>query len=204
MFKEAIKQIKTAFILLILLTVLTGLLYPLAVTALAQLFFPEAANGSLIKHHGQTIGSRLIGQSFTATAYFWGRPSATTPYPYNGNASSGSNLGPSNPDLLHAVKGRIALLQQADPHNKQAIPIDLVTASASGLDPEISPFAAQYQVPRIAKARKIPEAAISALINQYRNKRTWGLLGEPRINVLQLNIALDNLRMKDDANATQS
>ncbi len=204
MFKEAINQIKTALILLLLLTVLTGLIYPLAVTALAQLFFPSEANGSLIKQNGQTIGSRLIGQSFTSAAYFWGRPSATTPYPYNGNASSGSNLGPSNPDLLNTVKGRIAQLQQADPQNNQVIPVDLVTASGSGLDPEISPFAAQYQVPRIAKVRQIPETEVYALINQHSKNRTWALLGEPRINVLELNIALDHLRMKHDANSPQS
>lgn len=204
MFKEAINQIKTALILLLLLTVLTGLIYPLAVTALAQLFFLSEANGSLIKQNGQTIGSRLIGQSFTSAAYFWGRPSATTPYPYNGNASSGSNLGPSNPALLNTVKGRIAQLQQADPQNNQAIPVDLVTASGSGLDPEISPFAAQYQVPRIAKVRQIPETEVYALINQHSKNRTWALLGEPRINVLELNIALDHLRMKHDANSPQS
>lgn len=204
MFKETIKQIKTALILLMVLTVLTGVLYPLAVTALAQLFFPAAANGSLIKHKGQTIGSRFIGQSFTAATYFWGRPSATMPYPYKGNASSGSNLGPSNPDLLNAVKERIAQLQHIDPQNKQALPVDLVTASGSGLDPEISPFAAQYQVPRIAKARQISEAEVSALINQYRKNRTWSLLGEPRVNVLELNIALDHLRMNHDANTPQS
>lgn len=194
MLKEAINQMKTALILLILLSILTGFIYPLTVTGLAQIFFPWKANGSLIKQNNQVVGSHLIGQPFSDAAYFWGRPSATKPYPYNGAASSGSNLATSNPDFLSIVKERMTHLRQADPQNEQAVPIDLVTASASGLDPEISPLAAQYQVPRIAKIRQIPEADIYQLVEQYSKPRTWRILGEPRVNVLELNLALDNLR----------
>lgn len=204
MIKEAINQIKTALLLLIILTILTGFIYPLAVTALAQLFFPWQANGSLIKQNGQFIGSNLIGQSFTSPSYFWGRPSATTPYPYNGSSSSGSNLGPSNPDLFTAVKNRITQLKQADPQNNKAVPVDLVTASGSGLDPEISPLAALYQVSRIAKARQIPASDVYNLINRYSKNRTWRLLGEPRINVMELNLALDRLRIKHDQSSPNS
>ncbi len=194
MFKEVIAQMRTALILLIVLTVLTGLLYPLAVTGLAQLLFPTQANGSLIEHNNRVIGSRLIGQSFTSNAYFWGRPSATSPYPYNGEASSGSNSGPTNPSFLATVEDRIAQLKQASPQNNNAIPVDLVTASGSGLDPDISPQAAFYQVARIAKTRNLSEKEIQSLIQQYTQHRTFGLLGEPRINVLELNLALDHLR----------
>lgn len=202
MIKEAIYQMKTALLLLVALTILTGFIYPLAVTALGQLLFPWQANGSLIKQSDQLIGSNLIGQSFTSNAYFWGRPSATPPYPYNGNSSSGSNLGPSNPALLTAVKDRIDQLKQADPQNNKPIPVDLVTASGSGLDPDISPMAALYQVPRIAKTRQIPESEVYNLINKYSKNRTWGLLGEPRINVMELNLALDRLRIKYGQNAS--
>ncbi len=194
MFKEVIAQMRTALILLIVLTVLTGLLYPLAVTGLAQLLFPTQANGSLIEHNNRVIGSRLIGQSFTSNAYFWGRPSATSPYPYNGEASSGSNSGPTNPSFLATVEDRIAQLKQASPQNNNAIPVDLVTASGSGLDPDISPQAAFYQVARIAKTRNLSEKEIQSLIQQYTQHRTFGLLGETRINVLELNLALDHLR----------
>ncbi|MFJ1269552.1 potassium-transporting ATPase subunit KdpC [Legionella lytica] len=194
MLKEAMNQMKTALILLILISVLTGFIYPLTVTGLAQIFFPWKANGSLIKQNNQWIGSQLIGQPFSDAAYFWGRPSATTSYPYNGAASSGSNLAASNPDFLSIVKERMTHLRQADPQNEQAVPIDLVTASGSGLDPEISPLAAKYQVPRIAKIRQLPEADIYQLVEQYSKPRTWRILGEPRVNVLELNLALDNLR----------
>lgn len=194
MFKEAMGQMKTALMLLIVFTVLTGLLYPLAVTGLAQLLFPVKANGNLIKQNDTVIGSRLIGQSFSSPAYFWSRPSATTPYPYNGGASSGSNLGPTNPNFLTTVKERISQLKQADTQNNNPIPVDLVTASSSGLDPEISPLAAFYQTSRIAKARNLPEETIKNLIQKHVKNRTLGLLGEPRINVLELNLALDELR----------
>lgn len=194
MFKEIMTQMKTALRLLIVLTVLTGLLYPLAVTGLAQLFFPQKANGSLMVQNTRVIGSRLIGQSFTSQAYFWGRPSATSPYPYNGEASSGSNSGPTNPSFLATVKDRITQLKQASPQKNNAIPVDLVTASGSGLDPEISPQAAFYQVARIVKARHLTAKEVQALIQQHIQHRTLGLLGEPRINVLELNLALDNLR----------
>lgn len=204
MFKEVIAQMKTALILLIVLTVLTGLLYPLAVTGLAQLFFPQKANGSLIVQNNQVIGSRLIGQSFTSQAYFWGRPSATSPYPYNGEASSGSNSGPTNPSFLATVKNRITQLKQASPQKNNVIPVDLVTASGSGLDPDISPQAAFYQVARIAKERNLNEKEVHTLIEQHIQNRTLGLLGEPRINVLELNLALDHLRTNHDELAPQS
>lgn len=194
MFKKAASQMKTAFRLFVTLTIITGLLYPLAVTALAQLFFPWQANGSLLEKHGKKIGSLLIGQDFSSALYFWGRPSATTPFPYNGEASMGSNSGPSNLAFLLTVDKRINHLKNADPNNKQLIPVDLVTASGSGLDPEISPFAAFYQTSRIAKARHIPEKEIQALIGRQIKKRTFFLIGEPRINVLQLNLALDSLK----------
>ncbi len=194
MLTKAIKQIRTAITLLILFTILTGLIYPAIVTVFAQLLFPWQANGSLIQQHGQYIGSELIGQSFTDTKYFWGRPSATTPFPYNAENSSGSNLGPSNPDLLAAVQARIAALHKVDPQNTNPIPIDLVTASGSGLDPEISPLAAFYQIPRIAKVRGISTNQLYLLVEQTTEKRFFGILGEPRVNVLKLNIALDNLK----------
>lgn len=197
MIKEAIKQMKTAIMLLILLTIITGLIYPLVITGFAQLLFPAQANGSLIEQNGQVIGSRLIGQSFSSQAYFWGRPSATSPTPYNGQASSGSNSGPSNPIFLTTVKNRVAQLKQFDSQNNKPIPVDLVTASGSGLDPEISPYAAFYQIARIAQSRHIPEKELQTLIENQIKNRTWGLLGEPRINVLQLNLALDNLRTSD-------
>lgn len=190
----ALKQIKTALILLLLLTILTGVIYPAIVTGVAQLLFPWRANGSLIAENHKIIGSLLLGQSFVSPQYFWGRPSATTPYPYNAANSSGSNLGPTNPALLAAVNARAANLRQSSTQNQTApIPIDLVTASASGLDPDISPAAAFYQVPRIAKARNIPAADIQALIKKLMIPRVAGILGEPRVNVLQLNLALDKL-----------
>ena len=185
------KLLRQSFMLLLLMTVITGVLYPLAATGLAQLIFPHQANGSLIVKNGKPIGSVLIGQSFTDPKYFWGRPSATTPNAYNGASSSGSNLGPTNPALTDAVKQRIAALRAADPGNMAPVPVDLVTASGSGLDPQISPAAAQYQLARVAKVRGMPEAKIQALVTQFTDGRQLGLLGEPRVNVLQLNLALD-------------
>ncbi len=185
--------LRPALTLLILLTVLTGLAYPLAVTGLAQAFFPLQANGSVIVKDGKPVGSALIGQQFTAPKYFWGRPSATAPQGYNGTASNGSNLGPTNPALADAAKQRIAALQAADPGNRAPIPVDLVTASGSGLDPEISPAAAQYQLARVARARGLPPAEVQALVARHTHGRQFGVLGEPRVNVLELNLALDAL-----------
>jgi K+-transporting ATPase ATPase C chain len=173
---------------------LTGLLYPLVVTGIAQLVFPHQANGSLIIQNGQTVGSTLIGQQFTDPKYFWGRLSATGPYPYNAAASSGSNLGPTNPALLDEVKARVAALKAADPTNAQPIPVDLVTSSGSGLDPDISVAAALYQLPRVARLRGLSESALRTLVDQYTHGRQLGFLGEPRVNVLQLNLALDALK----------
>jgi K+-transporting ATPase ATPase C chain len=187
-------QIRPALMALLIFTVLTGLLYPLVVTGIAQLVFPHQANGSLIVQNGQIVGSTLIGQQFTDPKYFWGRLSATGPYPYNAAASSGSNLGPTNPALLDEVKGRIAALKAADPSNTQPIPVDLVTSSGSGLDPDISVAAALYQLPRVARLRGLSESALRTLVDQYTHGRQLGFLGEPRVNVLQLNLALDALK----------
>jgi potassium-transporting ATPase KdpC subunit len=186
--------LRPAVSLFVLLTSVTGVLYPLAVTGLAKVAFPEAASGSLIVKDGKVVGSRLIGQNFSDPKYFWGRPSATSPQPYNASASSGSNQGPLNPALVDAVKGRIETLKAADPDNSKPIPADLVTASASGLDPEISPAAADYQLERVAKARQLQVEAVKALVARNSEGRQWGIFGEPRVNVLQLNIALDSLR----------
>ncbi len=185
--------IRNAFMSLILFTALTGLIYPLAVTGLAQIIFPGKANGSIITKNGKPVGSELLGQQFEDPKYFWGRLSATTPYPYNGGSSSGSNLGPNNPDLMKAVKARIQALHEADPDNTAKIPVDLVTASGSGLDPHISPAAAAYQVRRVAKLRGMDEAKVSALVAANTEGRQFGFLGEPVVNVLKLNLALDEL-----------
>ena len=185
------KLLRQLLSLLLLMTVITGVLYPLAATSLAQLIFPHQANGSLIVKDGKPIGSALIGQSFTDPKYFWGRPSATTPNAYNGASSSGSNLGPTNPVLTDVVRQRIAVLRAADPGNTAPVPVDLVTASGSGLDPQISPAAAQYQLARVAKTRGMPDSQVQALVTKYTAGRQFGLLGEPRVNVLQLNLALD-------------
>jgi len=187
-------QIRPALMALLIFTVLTGLVYPLVVTAIAQLVFPHQANGSLIVVNGKTVGSTLIGQQFTDPKYFWGRLSATGPYPYNAAASSGSNLGPTNPALLDEVKARIAALKAADPGNTQLIPVDLVTSSGSGLDPDISIAAALYQLPRVARLRGLSESALRTLVDKHTQGRTLGFLGEPRVNVLQLNLALDGLK----------
>jgi potassium-transporting ATPase KdpC subunit len=185
------KLLRQSLVLLLLMTVITGVLYPLAATGLAQLIFPQQASGSLIVRNGKPVGSVLIGQSFTDPKYFWGRPSATAPNAYNAGASSGSNLGPTNPALTEAVKQRIAALRAADPGNQALVPVDLVTASGSGLDPEISPAAAQYQLARVARVRGLDPARVQALVNACTRGRQFGLLGEPRVNVLQLNLALD-------------
>jgi len=187
-------SLRPAVVLFLLLTALTGFIYPLVVTGLAQLLFPQQAAGSLVMRNGRALGSRLIGQSFSAPGYFWGRPSATTPQPYNGTASGGSNLGPLNPALLDAVKPRIAALRAADPGNEAPVPVDLVTASGSGLDPEISVAAADYQAARIARARGLAPERVRALIAQHSEGRLLGVLGEPRVNVLELNLALDALK----------
>ena len=187
-------QIRPALTMLVILTLLTGLAYPLAVTGLAQLFFPDQANGSLIVRDGKVIGSQLIGQYFDKPEYFWPRPSATTPFPYNAAASGGSNLGPTNPALIEAVKARVAALRAADPGNELPVPVDLVTASGSGLDPHISPAAALYQLKRVARTRGLDENTVQTLITQHTEGRQFGLLGERRVNVLQLNVALDALK----------
>lgn len=187
-----IKHLKPAIILFVLLSVLTGVIYPAVVTGLAQLLFPRQANGSLTTDAGgKTTGSSLIGQPFGSPGHFWGRPSATGPFPYNAGASSGSNLGPTNPALVDAVKARIEALKAADPGNKAPIPVDLVTASGSGLDPHISPATADYQINRVAKARNMPVEKLRALVDANTESRQWGLFGEPRVNVLTLNLALD-------------
>lgn len=188
------KLFRPAISLFILLSAVTGIVYPMAVTGIAQTVFPENAHGSLIVKEGKPIGSSLIGQNFSDPGHFWGRPSATSPQPYNGTASGGSNLGPLNPAFTDAVKSRIAALQAADPENPQPIPVDLVTASASGLDPHISPASARYQVARIARARSLPAATVAALVEKHTEDRQWGLFGEPRVNVLELNLALDDIR----------
>ncbi len=172
---------------------LTGLLYPAVVTFGARLAFPRRAAGSLIMRDGRALGSALIGQPFSDPKYFWGRPSATGPAPYNAASSSGSNFGPTNPALLDAVRRRIAALRAVDPGNADAIPVDLVTTSASGLDPHISPAAAAYQVGRVLRARHLDSARLAALVTQATEPRAWGILGEPRVNVLRLNLALDSI-----------
>lgn len=174
------------------LTVLLGLLYPLTVTAIGQLVFADKAAGSLVMRDGKVVGSTLIGQAFASPHYFWGRPSATGPMPNHAGGSSGSNQGPLNPALLEAVKGRIAALRAADPGNTAPIPVDLVTASASGLDPEISLAAAKYQIARVAQARKLPRDAVEALVLKHTIGQTLGFFGETRVNVLSLNLALDS------------
>jgi K+-transporting ATPase ATPase C chain len=186
-------QIRPAIISLVLLSFITGIAYPLAVTAVAQLAFPTQANGSLIERDGKVVGSALIGQPFDDPKYFWGRLSATGPAPYNGGASSGSNYGPLSDALLEAVQGRIDALKNADPGNALPIPVDLVTASGSGLDPHISPAAAAYQTARVARARGLPEETVRELVAVHTRGRQLGFLGEPVVAVLRLNLALDSL-----------
>jgi K+-transporting ATPase ATPase C chain len=189
-----ITHLRPALLLLLLFTLVTGLLYPLLATGVAQAALPYQANGSLITRDGQPIGSALIGQPFTDPRYFWGRPSATGPFPYNAAASGGSNLGPTNPALIEAVAARVDALRAADPANSAPIPVDLVTASASSLDPHISVAAARYQVDRVAQARGLPPERVRTLVEQHTAGRQWGLLGEPRVNVLTLNLALDDVK----------
>lgn len=187
-------QLRPALMTLLLLTIITGLLYPLALTGVAQALFPRQANGSLIVQNGQVLGSSLIGQPFDDLKYFWSRPSATSPFPYNAAASGGSNLGPTNPALIKAVQDRVATLTAADPDNPLPIPVDLITASGSGLDPHLSPAAADYQVRRVARARAMDEDVVRRLVAEHTEGRQWGVLGEPRVNVLLVNLALDRHR----------
>src|SRR5256712_12480720 len=182
---------RAAVVSLILLSVVTGVAYPAIVTAIAQIAFPRQANGTLIVKDGKVVGSVLIGQPFDDPKYFWGRPSATTPFGYNASSSSGSNQSPTNPDLIKAVQSRVDALRAADPGNAAPVPVDLVTASGSGLDPHISPAAALYQVQRVAKARKMDAGAVQQLVEQHIEERTFRVLGERRVNVLALNLALD-------------
>jgi K+-transporting ATPase ATPase C chain len=183
--------LRPALVFFFVLTLLTGVVYPLVVTGAAQSLFPQQAGGSLILRGGKPVGSALVGQNFADAKHFWGRLSATSPMPYNGTASSGSNLGPLNPALTDAVKARIAALRALDPGNTAPVPVDLVTASASGLDPDISPAAASYQVARVARARGLAPDKVQALVAAYTEGREWGVIGEPRVNVLRLNLALD-------------
>jgi K+-transporting ATPase ATPase C chain len=187
-------QFKPALIILVAFSLLTGLAYPAAVTGIAHIFFSYQANGSLVVRNGQTVGSELIGQQFSDPKYFWGRPSSTATFPYNAAASGGSNLGPTNPVLINIVSQRILALQAGDPHNTESIPVDLVTASASGLDPNISIDAALYQIPRVSRERGISEDKLRTLVGEFTQGRQIGFFGEPRVNVLELNLALDALQ----------
>ena len=183
--------LRPAIVLFVLLSLVTGLLYPLAVTGIARAAFAQAANGSLLMHDGQAVGSALIGQTFSEPGHFWGRPSATAPMSYNAAASGGSNLGPTNPALIESVESRIGALRAADPGNAAPVLVDLVTASASGLDPHISRAAADYQVARVARARSLPESEVLRLVDRHTEWPVLGFLGEPRVHVLELNLALD-------------
>jgi K+-transporting ATPase ATPase C chain len=189
-----LKQLRPAIVSFLVMTVITGLLYPLVITGVAQLIFPRRANGSLILQNGQPVGSALIGQPFDDPKYFWGRLSATSPYPYNASASSGSNLGPANPALVEHAQARIQALRAADPGNNAPIPVDLVTSSGSGLDPDISLAAALYQVPRVARLRGLSQDQVRLLVQKYTENRQLIILGEVRVNVLELNLALDQIR----------
>lgn len=186
-----LSQIRPAAISFIMLTIITGLLYPLAVTGVAAIAMPATANGSMMTADGKIVGSELIGQPFSDPKYFWSRPSATSPVPYAADAGAGSNLGPSNPALADAIKGRVAALKAADPDNQNPVPIELVTASGSGLDPHISPAAAEYQVSRVARARGLSPEQVRALVAKFTQSPTFGVLGDPRVHVLRLNLALD-------------
>lgn len=188
------KTLRPALVLLVLLSAITGVAYPAIVTGLAQAVFPKQANGSLIRKDGKVVGSLLIGQPFTDPKHFWSRPSGTGPYPYNASGSSGTNQGPLNPALHDAVKARIAALRAAGPGNTSPVPVDLVTASGSGLDPHISPAAAAYQIGRVARVRGVPEEKVRDIVARHTEGRTLHLLGEPRVNVLSLNLDLDAMR----------
>lgn len=187
-------ELRPAIVMIALLTIVTGVLYPLVVTGIGQLAFGRQANGSRIVRDGRVVGSRLVGQAFDDPRFFWGRLSATGPVPYNAGASSGSNLGPLNPALADAARARIAALRAADPTAGGPVPVDLVTASGSGLDPHVSPAAAEYQVARVARARGLDPRALRALVAKHTEGRTFGLLGEPRVNVLELNLELEDAR----------
>lgn len=189
---SAMQEIRPALILFLLLTVLTGVVYPGVVTLVARTFFADQAGGSLLESDGQVVGSRLLGQPFSGPQYFWSRPSATGSHPYNGAASGGSNQGPINPALETAVRDRVAALRLADPDNTAPVPVDLVTASASGLDPHLSPAAAEYQVNRVARARGVPADDVRQLVREATRERTLGIFGEARVNVLELNLSLDS------------
>jgi K+-transporting ATPase ATPase C chain len=184
-------ELRPALIVFVALTLVTGVVYPLVTTLVGRVAFPSQAEGSIIERDGQAVGSRLLGQPFASPQYFWSRPSATAPMPYNGAVSSGSNQGPLSPVLAEAVTARVAALRDADPGNSAPVPVDLVTASGSGLDPHISVAAAEYQVARVARARNVPVGDVAALVREHTEGRTFGVLGEPRVNVLELNLALD-------------
>ncbi|NJD59089.1 MAG: potassium-transporting ATPase subunit C [Anaerolineales bacterium] len=186
--------LRPALVSLAVFSLITGVIYPLVITSIAQVIFPRQANGSLIFQNGEAVGSALIGQQFDDPRYFWGRLSATSPYPYNAAASAGSNLGPTNPALTSEVEARIAALKAADPTNTAPIPVDLVTSSGSGLDPDISVAATNYQVARVARLRGLSQQLVQALVEKYTQGRTFGILGEPRVNVLELNLALDAIK----------
>ena len=188
-----IKTLRSALGLFLALTLITGVVYPLVVTGVAWALMPSRANGSVVLQNGRAVGSELLGQPFSDPEYFWGRPSATGPQPYNGAASSGSNLSPTNAALIDAINVRVRALQQADPGNTSPVPVDLVTASGSGLDPHISPAGALYQLPRVARLRGMPEIELRALVETHTAGRTFGILGEPRVNVLALNLALNSV-----------
>jgi potassium-transporting ATPase KdpC subunit len=188
------KIIRPVIVSLFVFTVITGIFYPLAVTGVAQLFFPVQANGSLIVKNGKLAGSSLIGQPFYNSEYFWGRLSATSPFPFNSAASSGSNMAQNKPDIVTQAQRRISALREADPYASAPVPADLATTSGSGLDPHISPAAAEYQIKRVANARGLDEANVRSLVKNYTKGRTLGILGEPRVNVLELNTALDGIK----------
>ena len=194
-----LKSLRTSIITIVLFTVLTGFIYPLLVTGIAQLMFPGKANGSMLTKNGKLIGSELIGQPFRSPKYFWSRPSATSPFAYNAGASSGSNFGPLNPALLESTGKMVKDLKSADLQNTAPVPVDLVTASGSGLDPHISVAAAVYQVSRVARSRHVNGGRIRSLVDQYTEGRQLGFLGEPRVNVLKLNLALDEMKSTSEA-----
>lgn len=190
--RENLKQsLRPAIVLMGIMLFTTGLVYPAMVTGIASIFFPERAEGSLIEENGKIVGSELIGQPFTSPAYFWSRPSATSDFPYNAIASTGSNLGPSNPQLMDNVQLRAETLRQADPNHAELVPVDLVTASASGLDPHVSVASAIYQIPRVALAREVSAEAIRKLVDEIIERRQFGIFGESRVNILKLNLLLD-------------
>ncbi len=187
------EQVRATLVLLAFFVALTGVAYPLLVTGVAQVVWPRQANGSVIERGGRPVGSALIGQPFEGAGWFWSRPSATSPFPYNAAASSGSNLAPTNPALIDSVRARVGVLRAADPESTGPVPVDLVTSSASGLDPDISPAAALYQAPRVARARGLTQSRVRALVDRFTRGRQLGVLGEPRVDVLELNLALDSL-----------